>query len=256
MYGRSIHLVPQASEPSNSWEFIISIPPGIPPLVSPADGTLAETSVTPTFAWQGVENAARYEIQVDDSPSFNSVNYESQTTNTDIEPSDPLDQGSYYWRVRALNTYDTAGDWSPAWKVTVSIPPEAPELAAPSNESVFISNDRPSFTWQGVPNAEEYQVQVGNSETINTPVYEGTTSRTQHPAPSDLGQGEYYWRVRGSKIGMALTASGQVRPGSLSSAFHRAFQPWVPPRKAIWSSVRRQAFRGIKPAMRPTTSCR
>ena len=51
------------------------VPPGTPALTSP-DNELWTSDTTPTFTWSAVSGASKYQIQVDDSSSFENPEYE------------------------------------------------------------------------------------------------------------------------------------------------------------------------------------
>ena len=181
---------------SSTWKFTISIPPATPILLSPADDYLEETTTKPLFEWKSAQNAASYQIQIDNNQSFNSVEYENETENTSRNSTTDLTQGDYYWRVRAFNAYDTPGDWSNTWKFTISIPPQAPKLTAPSDKAKIETTNRPTFDWQSVTNTVQYQIQVDNSNSFSTPVYDDTVTNTSRKPSQSFSQGIYYWRVQ------------------------------------------------------------
>ncbi len=62
------------------------IPMGVPIMVAPADGELANI-IAPTFEWEGLMNSTTdggvldYAIQVDNDPEFNSPEVDSGTEN-------------------------------------------------------------------------------------------------------------------------------------------------------------------------------
>lgn len=72
-------------------------------LIAPADN-IATTSTTNTFAWDPVDDASRYQIQIV-SPKFDSIiHFITDSTITRTNFIYTLQQGIYQWRVRALNT--------------------------------------------------------------------------------------------------------------------------------------------------------
>ena len=204
---------------SDPWTFIISIPPDAPILIQPKQDSIESDTTTPAYEWSRVLTAARYQIQVNDKQNFNSPTYDENVADTTHTPSMHLEQGEYYWRVRAFNEYDTPGDWSDPGLFIVSIPPGAPDLKSPSNKTLLESTNRPAFDWQSVNNASQYQIQVDNSPSFDSPEYQSTDSDTGRRSNQGLRQDVYYWRVR------ALNKYGT--PGAWSK--HWEFTVSIPP---------------------------
>jgi hypothetical protein len=76
------------------------------------------------LSWTFISWATAYEIQVDDSPTFNSVNFSFITT-SGMELSvitTPLANGTYNWRARARNAANIWGPWSQATTFVVDVP--------------------------------------------------------------------------------------------------------------------------------------
>lgn len=177
------------------WSFTISHPPETPTLIHPEDGLIESSTTTPTFVWNTAENAARYKIQVSNDQNFGSLIYENEGTETRTAPLNALAMGDYYWRVRAFNSYDTPGDWSGVWRFSISTAPEAPILVAPFYNALLESANVPTFSWQSVPNAVKYHIQVDNDSTFASPAYDNIDSPTSITSTA-LPQGVYYWRVQ------------------------------------------------------------
>jgi len=102
--------------------------PAAPALVAPANlSTTADG--TPTFDWLAVTDPAgvAYELMVDNSGSgFPSPEISvSGLTVTDYTPGAALADGTYSWRVRAIDGAGNAGAWSAVWSVTISTTPPA-----------------------------------------------------------------------------------------------------------------------------------
>ena len=54
----------------------------------------------------------------------------------------------------------------------------------------------PTFTWEEVPNAQIYQLQISNETEFVDPIVDLETSETSHALTQTLETGEYHWRVR------------------------------------------------------------
>ena len=104
-------------------KIIISVPPKAPILLSPENGKEINYYYTTSvdFRWLSVDYATQYRIQIADNPSFISPVMNKIITTTTIPvakatlkpiPECEISHYNFYWRVRAVNTYGTAGPWS------------------------------------------------------------------------------------------------------------------------------------------------
>ncbi len=108
----------RAGVPYSYWSeirmFVIS--PSVT-LISPLPNEILSTR-TPFFDWQDVENATEYEIQIDETQKFSSpidtIVYISEYQ----MPSPGLNEGTYFWRVRAGLPY---GQWSEVRRFTIEV---------------------------------------------------------------------------------------------------------------------------------------
>jgi hypothetical protein len=104
---------------------------------------------TPSFDWSTVNDAAQYHIQVDDSLTFSSLAIEVIIGNSEYTPSSGLSDGTYFWRVRAADSLNNWGAWSPVWSFTKDVvppppPPQGADAYEPDdtcNQAVTISTD-------------------------------------------------------------------------------------------------------------------
>ncbi|MBW2980304.1 hypothetical protein KY360_02710 [Candidatus Woesearchaeota archaeon] len=98
-------------------------------LKSPESGNTT-TELRPTFTWYNAtyngSTTAKYEIEIDDSPIFTSLDYSrgnlsegsnNETSHTLISDLE-LDK-TYFWRVRAYHSI-ISGEWSDVWNFTLS----------------------------------------------------------------------------------------------------------------------------------------
>lgn len=96
--------------------------PRVPVLIQPPAQSLLLSYEEITFAWQAVEDATHYELQVSLHPSFEPL-YEAgedarHLTDTSWHPQHAFAVGLYYWRVRAwVDT--TPGQWSQTGQFSV-----------------------------------------------------------------------------------------------------------------------------------------
>ena len=88
-------------------------------MLGPANGTNVTNRML-TLSWQAVTGATAYELRLDTSTSFTqpiipvaaALSYRTVT---------PLNRGTYYWQVRALDAAGNASAWSTSGRLTSSL---------------------------------------------------------------------------------------------------------------------------------------
>ena len=87
--------------------------PGMPVLLYPRDEEGIADS-TPTFTWESSNYADEYQFQLDIYSSFSTPELDILTASTAYTPTEALQDGAYYWRVRGHHTThcDQFGAWS------------------------------------------------------------------------------------------------------------------------------------------------
>jgi predicted phage tail protein len=156
-------------------------------------------SDTPTFNWNSVEHGATYQIQVDDDNTFDTPSFDDTAATTTRIPPTPLSNGEYFWRVRAINIYETPGPWSETWTIVINVAPLAPQPSTPENEAIKTINT-PTFEWDAVNNGASYQIQVDDNEEFDSPEFDDTAETTTRELVTPLKDGAYFWRVRAINI--------------------------------------------------------
>ncbi len=187
-----------------------------PTLTKPSHLAVVEEVV---FEWTAVDGAADYLLQVSPNGDWsNNVVHTATVKSTRYSPRVTLDNGSYYWRVRARDAGASAnsGRWSDEREFTRGWDAR-PEALHPVSGAVA----EPSLRWSPVHLAASYEVQIGTDVNFS----DGTFGRcyTNHPTWTPYarlspwsGHGEhgdctlvthsvhrlepgrtYYWRVRG-----------------------------------------------------------
>jgi len=187
---------------SATWNFIISIPPAVPTLTGPANDSIQVLTDIAPLTWTSETNATSYELQLDDSPSFDSPNFSQATADSAFRLPNTLSQGVYSWRVRGVNVYGTAGGWSTPWRLSIFLPPDPPLLKSPARDTQLESTKLITFAWQGVPSAAQYQIQVDNTPNFSSPEFQTSAAVDNITANQYFQTGQYSWRVR------SLTNSG------------------------------------------------
>jgi hypothetical protein len=128
----------------------------------------------PQFSWAPIAGAARYQVEVNSSSDFPSGSdwcCSNTTIGTSMAPPRVLANNGYYWRVRAIDARGNTGVWNTGPNFTKAfdnITPSIPNLrlvdasnnAVSGSGSSPASTDTPIVTWDPVPGASRYQVQL------------------------------------------------------------------------------------------------
>jgi hypothetical protein len=78
---------------------------------------------TATLGWAPVSWAIEYEIEVDDTPMFDTLAYSNRVDSSVLErTTSPLANGIYYWHVRAKQNTGLWGQWSPTFTFRIAVP--------------------------------------------------------------------------------------------------------------------------------------
>jgi hypothetical protein len=224
-------------------------------LSSPADGA-ATNQTTVSLEWNAGYIGNTYELQVDDSSSFDSLFYTTTTEDISADVSG-LTEGIWYWRVRASNTYGTTGEWSAPYSFTVDLtPPSAPSLTAPADGTYSVSI--PAFAWSTVDTAAYYQFEYGtsSSDPDNTYVLRSAELSTNTYTPSSMTKEvQYYWFARAKDA--AGNWSGWSSPRAIMIVPAAPSGPVLSsPANARKPTTPRPNWFGLREAMQPLTTCR
>jgi hypothetical protein len=185
-----------------------------PALVSP--GNDAAVDSVPSFSWRRVRKADQYEFQLSADRGFRSTLASFATRNTSATISDALFDGSYYWRVRAVNAVRTAGKWSATRSVRKRWPGE-PGLVAPADGAAISYPSVPLvLRWAATPHAAKYQVSISTAPSLaGNIVTDGgrpvDVRGTSLALPSALTPGRYYWAVTPLDAGDLKGKRSEVR---------------------------------------------
>ena len=181
---------------STVWTVTVdTVKPAKPTLLAPAKDALVTTNL-PAFDWSDVPDAARYDLQVDNSSTFGSPEVAVTVTASTYTVTMPLPDGRYYWRVRAVDAAGNAGSWTSARTVWVDITPApAPTLLSPA-DGTPTSDNTPTFTWNAVSGLSAYRIQASKSADFSSLAINSTKSSTTHTPGTALADGLYYWRLQ------------------------------------------------------------
>jgi len=141
----------------------------------------AVASATPTFDWTPVPDADTYRLQLAASDDFETIYYDEFVDGpTTLSLAEVVPDGvtSVAWRVRAETGSDTP--WSNPAHFDVPGPDtgsdeaqflvDAPPVPIHPVEGDAVDARLATFTWEPVPEASGYQIQVGTSEAFDESV--------------------------------------------------------------------------------------
>ena len=192
---------------SSIWRYVDERGLPIPVLVSPANNT-TNMSIVPEdpdgrpaalIEWEETEKADIYEIQVSEYEEFFNFMYKKVHAGTTAVLEDSLKYNTtYYWRVRS-KVNDSYGRWSSRWSFTTELP--SPKLISPEDNKIGVPIN-PTYTWESIPNTENYLIEVSTSlefqdivfsQTVTSSTFEsGTYTHNELLTPSTT----YYWRMK------------------------------------------------------------
>lgn len=186
------------------------VPASSMPMPNPTH-PVAGRSVTddaPTFDWTPVPDADSYRLQLAATDAFETIYYEDTVDGpTSVTLADvlPDDVEIVVWRVRAETGPEAP--WSTSARFDISGRTEdtgeflvdAPPVPVYPLDRDAVDARAAAFTWEAVPEASGYQLQVGSSESFDDPIvdlpFDQTTSLTLFEMlPADAPS--LYWRVR------------------------------------------------------------
>jgi hypothetical protein len=200
-------------EPPPAWARKLTISPaapGVPVLLAPANAIVINTA-TPLFSWNApvyTASSMTHTVQIASNATF-TLNLQefSGLSDTQFSPATSLPDGVYYWRVRAVNSWDVGGAFSPARLLTVdTTAPQMPVLQLPADLATIAATTVP-LRWLPVSGAVRYTVQwsaLADFAVLNSAVVTTTT----HTPAMTLPAGLYFWRVQ------AVDQAGNASPFS------------------------------------------
>ena len=147
---------------SSSLSFTVTLP-GQATLISPS-GTILTNK--PTYTWNAVPNATNYYLWVDDSTgtkiqqwyTAEAAGCPAGTGTCSVTPTKTLAKDAGTWKIQTKNLAGN-GPWSSSLSFTVTLPGQA-TLISPSGT---ILTNKPTYTWNAVPNATNYYLWVDDS---------------------------------------------------------------------------------------------
>lgn len=201
-----------------------SKPSGLTPDAVATPVRYPEQSIVLT--WGDVPGAVGYSVEISDTPGFGGVVWSGTTTQPVAVPEVVLPDGAYWWRVRAADAAGVQGIWSDVARVAKTWPNQITGTrlsAVPGGPAVSHVALNPYLSWDPVPGAKTYDVEVSPGDQFNSVIFSGTDLAQPFATPAAAGalpDDTYQWRVR------ARDAKGNAGPWTVAPAFTKA---WVRP---------------------------
>ncbi len=161
---------------------------------SPSNGT-ADIPINGTLQWKTLRGATRYQLQLSTKPDFSDPVLNKFIDSVNTLPYQSLRyKTKYYWRMKAMNQFDTT-DWSVACSFTTRDIP-APQVLFPANGLTgFKSGD--SLKWNTVEGADHYRVIISAKNDMSSFIFDSNNIETNILIPYKLSYNyTYYWQVR------------------------------------------------------------
>jgi protein-S-isoprenylcysteine O-methyltransferase Ste14 len=167
-------------------------------LQAPANGANISYPLVPLkLAWSPVPGAAKYIVSIATDPLLGSLVSSVETQATSFTRAGALASGTYYWRITPVdaqgNKGNSSGIWSFVWFWPSATTPHFSDLA-PELEVVD-----PHFSWDAIPGAARYEVEVSSSQDFapgSRVCCTTTIIGTSHSPERVFRDNTYYWRVR------------------------------------------------------------
>jgi len=185
--------------PSDFSFFVDTVLPPTPEKSSPTNGAKLTTNAV-DFSWPAVTDrgipAQGYELWIDGDNDFSSpTKLENVSEN---HKSVELQDGSYYWRVRAVDNAGNMGGFENSWSFMVdNTPPPRPKLVWPE-DNVTENTSRPTFSWQAVSDFSKvtYDIQLDDDNTFLAVPFLFVSENTTFTPDDNIPDDDYWWRVR------------------------------------------------------------
>jgi hypothetical protein len=212
-------------------------PPAPTPL-APANG--AQVTVPFTISWSAVSDPSgiiAYNWQVSFASTFASVIEQNSTSGQTQDTVSGLANGTYFWRVQAVNGAFIQGAWSAPQSFTVTGAnagaPGSPTLNAPNGGTQFHPMETISFTWSAVSGAASYIFDASNDPNfpVATKVHFDNIPNAFYSLTlgDSMPQGTWYVRVQ------AVNANGVPGVPSNTVTFTLSFNAPLPPPPSLLS---------------------
>jgi hypothetical protein len=203
-----------------------------PQLLEPAEGEQITWPTKPLIlGWSAVDSATEYIVTIASDRELSNIVLGSatspqKTSGTVYALPGTLPAGQYYWAITPIDVEGHRGarsaiktfNWSWPTQTTTSVTP----LNSEPGEATL--KWTPEFTWNPVPGAAHYEVEVNTAEGFppGSTWFKGIELGTTASPLLALNNAEYYWRVR------AIDSNGNAGVWNEGPRFKKAFDNETP----------------------------
>ncbi|MCA9061949.1 MAG: hypothetical protein KDA96_02790 [Planctomycetaceae bacterium] len=164
---------------------------------------------TPTFEWDALTGAVKYEVYISDRAvgTFPAYLYQKDIAATSFTPGSDMPDGLYRVWVIGVSAYNVRSYWTEPMDIYIG---GRPEILTPTGST---SDTTPTFAWRTVDGADHYDLwvdQIGGTQQI---IRELSLNSISFTPSSALPAGNYRMWVR------AISTSSEVSPWSLQVNF-------------------------------------
>lgn len=172
-----------------------------PTLLEPANGSkgteiFGAAPFTTRLKWNSVAGASAYDIQISDSPLFETFYTQASVPDTTYV----LNLGSnydslFYWRVRSY-VNDCRSYWSEPFTVRTPYNVSTPTL--PLDNEICVSMNDNLIKWTVIPGVTKYSIEIStDSNFVDNSLIVKDISEIQTSVELTDALTDYFWRVRG-----------------------------------------------------------
>ena len=145
-----------------------------------------------TLQWSDVPDAVAYYVEIAEDREFNRSLLKSKLTRPSFNWLAPR-PGKYYLRVAAEDVEGERTAYSDPALIVVNFQP--PQNLLPGSGSTLVRNQKSiEFSWNPIPGAKEYVLEIAKNSDFSNLVSRHTSSRSRY-AVENLDAGSFYWRV-------------------------------------------------------------
>lgn len=180
---------------------------------------------TPIFAWDRVEGAESYDLQVSSNSTFSALQFGTiNTTQNTYTPVSTLANGTYYWRVRANRNGGVSNDWTTAQVFQLSLPTPGglhtiPDTTGFVQYAPTMCWDPLLYEYEGYPifSAWKYRLEVSTTANFSTVSERIDTEQACYTPAKGYPDGAFYWRVA------MIDGNGRLGPFSSVESFTKQY---------------------------------
>lgn len=198
------------------------------------------------LSWSPVPGAVQYVVEIATTPGFTQIIWKDTTDQIQAAPGVLLPDGTYWWRVTAIDVAGTKGvasrvaTFAKEWPSQVS---NGVLSASPGGPATSLVRITPFMRWDPVPGAAFYETQVAAADQFASPIFRSQNFPVTGMNPGLSGvlpDDSYQWRVRaldvaknpGPWVDMGGFTKAWVKPtligpadGATTYNFHLAWEP-------------------------------